>query len=225
MQQCEETISWWKGIMNIFFPIQCLACKQEKKHQWLCESCSKKVLHDAFFPKQSWIEGGSLDSFLFLYQYSHPTIQAIIHAYKYQFLTDLESTLSKMLHEKKDTIGKWKASGIVVPIPLHPRKLRQRGYNQSFILATTLASILEMPLDNNVLGRKKYTFPQARLSKDERENNMQDVFSLKKEEKEIENNNYILVDDVFSTGATMNDAAKILKKAGAKKVYGFVLAG
>lgn len=225
MQKLEEKTSWWKSVMNILFPIQCLGCKKEKNHHWLCESCLEKILDEAFFPEQSWFKGGYLDSFLYLYRYNHPMIQSVIHAYKYQFLTDLEITLSRMLCEKKDTILEWKASGIVVPIPLHLRKLRQRGYNQAFFLGVTIASILDVPFDGDVLERKKYTFAQARLSKDEREKNMRNVFRVKREEEDFSKKNYILIDDVLSSGATMNDAARALRNAGAQKVYGFALAG
>jgi ComF family protein len=105
----------------------------------------------------------------------------------------------------------------IIPIPIHLSKKRERGFNQSFIIASRIADEVGLVLNNNILYRHKYTVTQTILDKNERYKNMKDVFSTKNNEI-LQNKSVLLIDDVLTTGSTVNSAAEILIKNGASKV-------
>lgn len=115
-----------------------------------------------------------------------------------------------------DQIKKW---GIeeMIPIPLHQSRRRKRGYNQAEILARYLSEKTGVPYASDVLFRTKKTTAQKQLDRQERMANLRGAFSVSKEWKPAEN--VLLIDDIYTTGATLEQAAKILKKAGAQNVY------
>jgi len=112
---------------------------------------------------------------------------------------------------------------MIVPVPLHIKKLRQRGFNQSAILARALKKKWRIPLNYFLLKRAKFTLTQTGLDKKEREKNIKGAFEVTSA-KDVKDKNIILVDDVYTTGATVNECAKTLRKAGAKDVAILTLA-
>jgi ComF family protein len=111
---------------------------------------------------------------------------------------------------------------VSLPIPLHSAKRRERGFNQSELLANTLAKTLKIPTTNKVLWKKRSTQSQAGLKRDDRLKNLSDSFEVTIKLKKTDT--VLLVDDVVTTGSTLSVAAKALKQAGAGKVYGIALA-
>lgn len=107
---------------------------------------------------------------------------------------------------------------VAIPVPLHPQRLREREFNQSAIIASVISSRLAIPMVTNVLFRQRCTKPQVELGFRERKENVADAFTLQNKEA-IKGRNIILIDDVFTTGSTVNECAKVLKKNGAEKVY------
>jgi len=106
---------------------------------------------------------------------------------------------------------------LVMPVPLHPIRLRERGFNQSVILAREIARRLSIPLDFMTLKRYIYTEPQIHLGKEERLTNVKGVFGVVNKEK-ILDRNIILIDDVYTTGSTVKECARVLMKSGASSV-------
>ncbi|MCX6723608.1 MAG: ComF family protein [Candidatus Staskawiczbacteria bacterium] len=154
----------------------------------------------------------------------------LIYQFKYQpYLKDLAKTLASILIEhfvlaKKNTDEIWENS-ILVPIPLDKKKLKTRGYNQSEELAKELSKILLIPVVSDILVKVKNTKPQMELTKTGREKNLQGAFAVKPAfASELRRSKVFLVDDVYTTGSTMQECAKVLKEAGAKQVWGIVLA-
>ena len=115
---------------------------------------------------------------------------------------------------------KWKID-IIMPIPLHPRRLEKRGYNQAGVLAEALGKKLGIPVDEKNLKRRKNTKPQKELNHRERQKNMKNAFIVRKKLKE---ENILLVDDIYTTGSTIEEAAKELKKAGAQNIFFLTIA-
>lgn len=111
----------------------------------------------------------------------------------------------------------------IVPIPLHPKKERQRGFNQSTYIARLLSSYMNIPLLTDALIRIRQTKTQAFISKDKRVENVQNSFLVSNPEK-IKGKNILLIDDVSTSGATLNAAAQELKKEGARHIVGLVVA-
>jgi ComF family protein len=110
-----------------------------------------------------------------------------------------------------------------VPVPLSKKKLRWRGFNQAEEIAKELANFLKIPLISDCLIKTKETKDQVELSEKERKENVKGAFYIKNKEK-IAGKNVLLVDDVFTTGATMEEAAKVLNEAGSEKIVGVVVA-
>lgn len=114
---------------------------------------------------------------------------------------------------------------IVLPVPLHPRRLWQRRFNQSAVLAQAIARVSGAAFIPDGMTRKRFTQPQKGLSRSERHSNVRGAFAVSpRAQATIKNKNVMLVDDVFTSGATLNECARVLKRAGAAKVYVVTLA-
>lgn len=156
------------------------------------------------------------------YLYEGPLMTAI-HELKYSGKTHLAGALGPLL---ASFAGRWieKPEGLLVmPVPLHPRRLRQRGFNQSLLLARHVAFRLGADLDYLSLRRTRFTQPQTNLSSEERSRNVQRAFGVV-EPNRLQGRSVLLVDDVATTGSTLSECARALKKAGVKEVYCLVLA-
>ena len=115
-----------------------------------------------------------------------------------------------------EQIQAWEVD-VVLPIPLHPSRRRARGFNQSEILAETIADMCGLPFRKDVLYRVKKTVPQKMLGPGERASNLHGAFGVSRRWKPCQN--VLLVDDIYTTGATVERAAKVLKIAGVQNVY------
>lgn len=130
--------------------------------------------------------------------------------------------MTTILIRQWERIGtRCESSVMVVSVPLHPRRLRFRGFNQSEILAETFAQHFEIPL-LLILKRTRYTQPQVQLSREERLHNVRDAFQLVCG-KNLSGKTIILIDDVCTTLATLEECSKVLKSAGAEAVHALVL--
>jgi len=208
-----------KFLLNLFFPKFCFFC--QKEGSFLCLDCK------ATFPVFSTHikkKIAFLDDLYFALDYREPRVSFLIKKFKYfPFLKELGEELSfflfehfQMLERKPDF-----SDFLVVPIPLEKERKKWRGFNQSEILAFEISKFFGLKMENDLLERTKKTLPQAELKREEREENMKDAFSVK---KNFKGEKILLVDDVFTSGATLREAARVLKKKGAKKVIGIVLA-
>jgi ComF family protein len=111
----------------------------------------------------------------------------------------------------------------VVPVPLHPKRLRERGFNQALALARFVSRFHSIPLDRNNLFRARWTHTQVGLSEHKRKENVKDAFAVTKE-KNFQNKHILLVDDVYTSGSTADECAKVLLNAGARTVQILTLA-
>lgn len=215
-------MSFWKFFLDIIFPIACLGCGEEKK-QWLCSDCKTKIKEEALSPKNN-LQGEYLEHCYSLYTYSHPIIRKLLEAYKYRGVFSLQEIFDELLCYGMKKIP-LKTVSIVIPLPLHKRRERLRGYNQSVPLAETVAQFFGVPVKTDILIRRHYTTPQVHLSDTERKENMnEDIFSVAIDDLSSFEK-IVLVDDVSTTGATLNATAKVLKAHGAKKIIGLTFAG
>jgi len=235
--------------LDVLFPQICPICeksleeKSQKKLQPICGQClnSIKLNNSTFCPvcRARLPENRKIchqNSHFILAaagNYDNPAWQKLIQAFKYQGLETLAPILGNLMiryveNSKLEIVpprgipqsGK---NFIVVPIPLHKSRERQRGFNQAQLLAEIIAKHFNLPLAP-AIGRIKKTEPQARMkNKEERLKNIAGCFKITNREF-IENKNIILVDDVFTTGDTINEAVKILKIAGAKKIIALAAA-
>ncbi len=148
-------------------------------------------------------------------------IQQAIYQLKYKNIRALAQPLAKLL---KDYLLTYPVPGeVLVPVPLHQKRLRERGYNQSGSLARELGKLINLPLVDNCLIRLRHTSPQARTSTvAERRSNVANAFTCR--DNRLQDKQVLLIDDVSTSGATLDACATALKTAGAASVWGLVLA-
>ncbi len=148
-------------------------------------------------------------------------IRQAIHELKYRNLRALAVLLAQLLD---DYLAISPVPGeVLVPVPLHQKRLRERGYNQSRLLAQELGKLTNLPVVDDCLIRQRHAPPQARTpTVDERRSNVADAFSCR--DRRLQDKQVLLIDDVSTSGATLDACARVLKEAGATSVWGLVLA-
>ena len=230
-------------LIEILFPKFCFGCGKEGAY--LCHDCQSclEILENIFClckrPKIILLSESSktlgkcracqlknLDGLFFPLSYQNNLVKETIHQLKYEpFVKELAKPLAKLIIAHFFLLDNKKVWGnkILVPIPLERKRLKQRGFNQAEEIARILSSKLNIPLLPDCLKKIKTTSPQVELSQKERIENIKGAFGIEKPNL-IQNKKILLVDDIYTTGATMEEAARILKEAGAKEVWGVVVA-
>jgi ComF family protein len=228
-------------LLVLIFPISCLACKQGEAY--LCDTCKNKIIINKKFSCPNCKKNNNLgeyckscqtnhklDGLWISSDYHNKILTIIIKKFKYSFNQELALVLSDLVISfikenkiiKKSNIFKNLNNLIIIPVPLHKNKKRFRGFNQSELLAEIIAKKIGSPLNTTKLTRHKDTKPQAKLNRKQRLINVDNAF--KWTGQTLKNKNIILIDDVTSTGATLNNCAKTLKSNKAQNVWGLVLA-
>ncbi|MEW6542646.1 MAG: ComF family protein [Nitrospirota bacterium] len=147
-------------------------------------------------------------------------LREAIHLLKYRGKVALAATLGDLMGTAMDQLP---AFDLLVPVPLHPTRLKEREFNQSLLLADRLNRRLRLPLSYDNLLRVRRTDPQTELTRSARLKNLRRAFAVRRP-GDIEGKRILLVDDVLTTGTTVNECAKALRRAGAADVYVYTLA-
>lgn len=167
-----------------------------------CQDCQK---HRHYF-----------DRGIAAFEYSD-ALKKSMYAFKYNNRREYADFYGKqLLKNKLEIVKSWDAQALV-PVPLYPGKLRKRGYNQAEDLAVKLGEQLKLPVITDLLYRSKNTKPQKELNDKDRKNNIENAFQIKK--NSVKYKRLILIDDIYTTGATMDECAKVLRADGAESVY------
>jgi len=209
-------------LLDIFFPTKCIECG--KKNEIICDICIGNIqLTDRETEKD----------IIALFDYRNPIIKKAIWELKYHHHRYIGEKLGKLLYESLiEDISDMKIdvarrSIFVIPVPISRDKNKIRGYNQSLAISKGFCSGVDkkvLEIKNNIIYKKINTLPQAKITnRSKRLENIRGVFEIKNKEI-IKGRTIIIIDDVTTTGATMNEMIKILKKAGAKKIIGFAVA-
>lgn len=148
-------------------------------------------------------------------------LKEAIHRLKYGRRPALAGPLGRVMGAAAGSVGL--PGDVLVPVPLHPLRERERGFNQSELLAGAAAEVLGLPLSGGNLRRRRYTRPQAKLSGAARGDNVRGAFTVLAP-GEFSGATVILVDDVFTTGSTAAECGRVLASAGTREVYVLVLA-
>jgi ComF family protein len=145
----------------------------------------------------------------FVFFHKGGNVQELLHQLKYQGKREIGNYLGRLYgYELGDTLS-FRDVEVIIPVPLHPRKLRKRGYNQSRCFAEGLAEAWNIPVENECLFRKQYSGTQTKRSRYERWENVEDIFGARNVDR-IAGKHILLVDDVITTGATIEACAGIL---------------
>jgi ComF family protein len=218
-------------LLNILFPPVCASCKREG--DFLCSDCLAALAKrriKRFSRRKGEPEFRYLDGVIYALDYArNPQIQAAIRQFKYRFNEELALPFANLINEKIDELAMAKGRRLVlVPVPLHPKRIRERGFNQAEVIARAIQVERTRGLCEiqNLLVREKETGQQARLTKIERHRNLADAFIMNKKivHDSRSENLYFIVDDVCTTGSTLENAAKALRENGFGKIYGLVIA-
>lgn len=219
----------WLGWL---FPRRCLGCARVGSH--LCEECVNRFIpmHQlACIECRRPALGGethlrcqkpyAMDGLLSGYVYAG-LMKVAIAQFKYRLISDLTETLVELLISQADAAPLFGKPFTLVPVPLSRERLKWRGFNQAMLLAVGLQQAWDWPCAPTLLKRQRDTRPQMQLSSKERVANMVGAFALNRSlslPKRV-----LLIDDVVTTGATMRECGKVLKRAGVKTVWGLSLA-
>jgi ComF family protein len=214
-------------ILDIVFPAKCLSCGENGSELCLnCLSASPVAERES----AKWIFP--------LYDYRHPTIKKSLWLLKYNGKKRLANVFAEIIYEKmmeelsELSVMENFTEPVLIPIPLSPKRYRERGFNQAELICKEIIKISKIrgevfTLEKNILIKPKDTEHQARIrDRRERLKNLVGSFTIKNDEqaKLIKNRNIILIDDITTTGATLAEARKTLKKSGARKVIAFTVA-
>ena len=215
------------NILETIFPAKCLSCGMSGTN--LCLSCLENF-PSAERENAKWIFS--------LYDYRHPPVKKALWLLKYKGKKRLAGVMAETLYDKiMEELSDLRVmenfrTPILIPIPLSKNRYRERGYNQAELICRELAKInrergnANLKLENNILIKPKETEHQARIeNRQKRLKNILGSFSVKNEKVElVKGRNIILIDDIATTGATLNEARKILKQVGAGKIIAFTIA-
>jgi len=223
----------YKTVKDTLFPVFCFGCKTEG--EWVCEACFGKLdvsgVFDCPVCHASTVAGVScvscrdvsnIRSQISIMKYEERgLVGKMIHALKYFHAEDVkeifDKIISQFMRENRDLLAH---IDVVAPVPLHRRRYAERGFNQATLIARTVAREFDVPLDECV-KRVRYTKQQVKLSKQGRVKNVADAFVCK---KDMSGKHVLLVDDVFTTGSTVQSCAEVILDVGASEVHGFSVA-
>lgn len=209
------------GFINLLFPEVCVGCETELsvRENYLCYSCWESI-HLTYF--EGFKEPSSLDklfwgrvelnaTYALFYFEREKASQKLLHALKYQFKGNLGVYLGKITASKLVNHTVFKEVQALIPVPLHPKKAFIRGYNQSEKIAQGIASIWKIPVIQQEVLKTKHTESQTKKDQFQRWDNVTSIFKVK---GNLSNYQHIaIVDDVITTGATLESMAQELKEA------------
>jgi len=240
----QNTLEWYihpamssYSLLDWIYPPRCIACNimmpvlHNAPKQWLCSECIPlfEAIEEPFcqicgYPEYpcSSCHGKSFnfDSHRAVYVYEE-TLREILIKVKFQSRRQAAQGLGELF---ANVASKWEVKAdYIIPIPLHPSKKRARGFNQATVLARPLSKALNIPLSENMLKRIKNTTAQSLLSPHARSENLEGAFSYNCKKFKKPPKSVILIDDIFTSGATMDTCAQILKNNGISRVLCFSL--
>jgi len=197
------------NIIDFIFPKRCLECGKEGKY--ICEGCLAKVGR-----------GGISKDHISIFRYEGVIRKAII-ALKYKFSTEIANELAETCVKHLGSDFHVPASSVLAPVPLHWYRQNLRGFNQSEEVGKLIAKQMGWKFIPNLLIKKKPTKSQVELKGADRRKNLRRAFSLNANYQTLDSN-CIVFDDVYTTGSTLKEAIKVLRVAGAQKVWGLTIA-
>jgi len=242
----QDSGSWLDAFFSLFFPSPCRVCQGPLTihRSLICGSCWNKIrMIEGPICSRCGIPFPSVESQAFATHflcgtcrlqeppfhqarsvgYYEGTLREGIHLFKFGKREEMGRHLGRLMVDHFPQDWGLSATDLILPIPLHPGRRRERGFNQSLILAEFVARAFDIPLDARQLVRSRPTLPQSDLPLSEKFVNLKNAFEVRKPER-IEGKNILLVDDIYTSGATAQEASKALLKAGAEKVFVYTLA-
>ena len=221
--------------IGLFFPKICLSCDEQltENEQYLCLSCYKslefleEICPICGAPKteeKCWVCNTNEFHFdrarsVFMF---NKVVRNIIHEFKYNEITQIAIFFRKLSREYIEKFQPFEHIDYIVPVPLHIVRKRDRGFNQAEYITREISKYMNWKHLPNLIKRKRFTETQTKLNKEQRRKNVSLAFKINPK-YDIKGKNILLVDDVFTTGATANSIAAVLKEKQVNKVYVFTI--
>ncbi len=221
-----------REVIDLFFPRSCVGCG--KVGDFICLKCAKKLSRllppvcqrcgkpesSGMYCRGCWGTHNHLDMIRSVFVFEGIIRRAVLE-FKYRNLRSIAACLSQYMADY--FVEHEMAADFLMPVPMHEKRLKRRGYNQSELLAGQISEMVSVPLRADLVKRVKDNKPQVRTScADERWSNMRDAFTCTS--SEVSGKDIIIIDDVCTSGATLEACAAAIKSMGANKISGFTLA-
>lgn len=212
---------YWTNFVSLLFPTLCQACGESlvTGEELICLNCRYNLPFTDFHLKpdnmvaqQFWGKIHLEGAYAMCYFAKGGKMQHLMHHFKYKGIQKIGNLLGNIAGEQLLKSPVFKSADVVIPVPLHKSRLRKRGYNQSMCFAEGLSEKMRIPIDENNLVRLRATETQTHRSRFSRFENMQEVFTLTNPES-LRNKHVLLVDDVVTTGSTLEACGTALLKA------------
>jgi len=234
-----DTATAVQGVLHLLWPIICAHCRVDLPKNYngpLCLRCRTKLMpHEPPFCLRCADRTSGDEEFcercegrphecrlirgVFLYR---EAAVSLVHAFKFRGRRSAATSAGTWMGFAFDRYPEFERPDALVPMPLHPRRRRERGYNQALLLAEALSAGVGVPVAP-VLARARATRPQWALGRDERAENLDGAFVLAAPEAEVKGRRFLLIDDVCTSGSSFEACAKVLNEAGASWVGGYAL--
>jgi len=231
-------------VLNFLFPKTCIICGKTNRN-YICNICEKRLekykkfniidnqklimdkigIQNINLKQKFYLVAGQKiywEKMLYCFEYKS-IIRKFMLQYKFSDKAYLSEFFSYEILKNKKVYEILKSYDIIVPVPMDKIKKLKRGYNQTELITNIISNAKVITSDNNILEKVKLTKTQSTLEKNERKNNVKNSYIVKCANK-VKNKNVVLFDDIYTTGATVNEISKKLKEAGAKSVFVFVIA-
>lgn len=214
-------MSLWQDFISLIYPRSCVCCDNLllKSEEFICNQCFVRLPqsrfeadHESELDKLFYGRVPVQKAGAFLLFEKSGMVQKILHSIKYKGNRDLAVRAGQWYGEKLKEYPEFVTADCIIPVPLHAKKQKQRGFNQSEEFAKGIAEVLNVPLITDNLQRNEFTATQTKKSKAERWENVKDKFELKHPEQ-LKDKTVLLIDDVITTGATLDACYQALSKA------------
>lgn len=223
---------WTEYIRKLFFPPRCAVCAEVlMTREWdgfLCAACAKEIPYLAMgkcpFCGMQTDDRGFCEACLRTFAFSsacgvfpYKTVRKAIHLYKYDGGKRLSAGMGTLMANYLKACQKpiLEQTDLLLSVPLHPKKEKRRGFDQTELLCLQIAAQTGLEYRKAVLKRTKHTVAQSKLKPEERKRNLKNVFAVT---EDVRGKRILLVDDIFTTGTTCHECAKVLLRAGAARV-------
>ncbi|MCL2383885.1 MAG: ComF family protein [Oscillospiraceae bacterium] len=203
----------FETIINLLYPNVCGFCNTINK-EGLCKKCELKL--------KKYEINNVYGDVISVFKYEDIIRKKIIE-YKFGGKSYLYKTFAKSILNNKKIYSIFEKYDIIIPVPVHKKRRAGRGYDQSELVAKEIAKVISITLESNVLIKAKNTDVQSLLTRKQRKENIKDAFEVRYKER-IQGKKIVLLDDVYTTGATINECKKILKESGAIQVLVITIA-
>ena len=210
-------------LLDLIYPPVCGVCGKMDKNS-LCKKCEIQLKKQAVFGIDDYSQNSAkkIDEHMYIFMYGG-VIRQIFLNYKFNEKAYLYKTFTNFLLKNEKFVEIIKSYDIIMPVPLSKERRKKRGYNQSELIAKEISKKLKIPINQTSLKKVQNIVAQSTLNKEQREKNIQGAYILKNA-KSLKSKKVLIIDDIYTTGSTINECSKILYEVGTNKIGALTIA-